>query len=198
MQEITNDEINQNNQFTQESKFVYVDVNSENVDEDGSLEAPYKTLNNENLEKISDNSTVYVSKGTYPLNTINIQKNISVVGENRDQVIFVPNVNTTVFIIDVETTVTFSNFTFKNYESDSNSAIVNNKTDKTEYYSYEYDIVGNMTSKANILSDTDKNDTVYTYNALDQLVTATTSNIVSGEQTSNKTYTSCILLPFLS
>ena len=126
MQEITNDEINQNNQFTQESKFVYVDVNSENVDEDGSLEAPYKTLNNENLEKISDNSTVYVSKGTYPLNTINIQKNISVVGENRDQVIFVPNVNTTVFIIDVETTVTFSNFTFKNYESDSNSAIVNN------------------------------------------------------------------------
>lgn len=126
VQEITNDEINQNNQFTQESKFVYVDVNSENVDEDGSLEAPYKTLNNENLEKISDNSTVYVSKGTYQLNTINIQKNISVVGENRDQVIFVPNVNTTVFIIDVETTVTFSNFTFKNYESDSNSAIVNN------------------------------------------------------------------------
>lgn len=126
VQEITNDEINQNNQFTQESKFVYVDVNSENVDEDGSLEAPYKTLNNENLEKISDNSTVYVSKGTYPLNPINIQKNISVVGENRDQVIFVPNVNTTVFIIDVETTVTFSNFTFKNYESDSNSAIVNN------------------------------------------------------------------------
>lgn len=126
VQEITNDEINQNNQFTQESKFVYVDVNSENVDEDGSLEAPYKTLNNENLEKISDNSTVYVSKGTYQLNSINIQKNISVVGENRDQVIFVPNVSTTVFIIDVETTVTFSNFTFKNYESDSNSAIVNN------------------------------------------------------------------------
>lgn len=126
VQEITNDEINQNNQFTQESKFVYVDVNSENVDEDGSLEAPYKTLNNENLEKISDNSTVYVSKGTYQLNPINIQKNISVVGENRDQVIFVPNVNTTVFIIDVETTVTFSNFTFKNYESDSNSAILNN------------------------------------------------------------------------
>lgn len=126
VQEITNDEINQNNQFTQESKFVYVDINSETVDEDGSLEAPYKTLNNENLEKISDNSTVYVSKGTYQLNPINIQKNISVVGENRDQVIFVPNVNTTVFIIDVETTVTFSNFTFKNYESDSNSAIVNN------------------------------------------------------------------------
>ena len=71
----------------------------------------------------------------------------------------------------------------------TNSAIVNNKTDKTEYYSYEYDIVGNMTSKANILSDTNKNATVYTYNALDQLVTSTTSNIVSGEQTSNKTYT---------
>ena len=71
----------------------------------------------------------------------------------------------------------------------TNSAIVNNKTNKTEYYSYEYDIVGNMTSKANILSDTNKNATVYTYNDLDQLVTSTTSNIVSGEQTSNKTYT---------
>lgn len=46
-----------------------------------------------------------------------------------------------------------------------------------------------MTSKANILSDTNKNATVYTYNDLDQLVTSTTSNIVSGEQASNKTYT---------
>lgn len=71
----------------------------------------------------------------------------------------------------------------------TNSAIVNNKNNKTSYYNYTYDEVGNMTSKAEILSDTEKNATVYTYNDLDQLVTSTTSNIVSGEQTSNKTYT---------
>lgn len=68
------------------------------------------------------------------------------------------------------------------------SDIVNNKTNKTESYVYEYDEVGNMTSKANILSDSNKNNTVYTYNDLNQLVSSETSNLSTGKTTSKKTY----------
>ncbi|MCB5445342.1 RHS repeat-associated core domain-containing protein, partial [Intestinibacter bartlettii] len=69
------------------------------------------------------------------------------------------------------------------------SDIVNNKNNQTSYYNYTYDEVGNVISKAEILSDTEKNATVYTYNALNQLKTSKTTDAVNNKLTSDKIYT---------
>lgn len=105
---------------------VYVNVNSDNTLEDGSKDYPYKTISNENLEKISTNSTIFVSKGTYNINPTTFDKDISIVGEDQKEVIFVPNSSLSVFTIEKYVSVSFKNFTLKDFESDSHAAITNN------------------------------------------------------------------------
>lgn len=121
-----NNILTDNNQLKQANdNNVYVDINSDNEDEDGSISKPYKTINNENLEKISSDSTIYVSDGTYTLNSTKINKNITIIGENRDSVIFIANGSNSTFIIDSNITVTLKNFTLKDFSSNTNSAITN-------------------------------------------------------------------------
>ena len=121
-----NDIITDNNQQKQADNNVYVDINSDNGYEDGSMDHPYKTINEENLEKISSDSTIYVSRGTYTLNSTKINKNIQLIGESRDSVIFLANGSNSTFIIDQNIKVTFKNFTLKDFSSNTNSAITNN------------------------------------------------------------------------
>ena len=108
------------------NNIVYVNSNSKSTKEDGSKDSPYKTINNENINKISSNSTVYVSKGTYKLNTTSINNDVSIIGENKNNVIFIPQQNKSTFTIEKRSTVTFKNFTLKNFSSDSSAAITNN------------------------------------------------------------------------
>ena len=122
----TNDNtLTESNNLLQENNMVYVDANSENDNEDGSIDSPYKTINNENLQKIPSDSKIYVSEGTYEIDSVNITKNISIIGKNREEVIFIPNKSITVFTIEKDINVNFFNFTLKNFESDTNSAITN-------------------------------------------------------------------------
>lgn len=122
-----NDLSRDNNQVKQANdNSVYVDINSDKEDEDGSMEYPYKTINEENLQQISPNSTIYVSEGTYTLNSTEINKNLSIIGENRDSVIFLSNESNSTFIIADNITVNFMNFTLRDFSSNSQSAITNN------------------------------------------------------------------------
>lgn len=102
----------------------YVDKNANNSIEDGSKLFPFKTLNEDNLEKITSNSIIHVSRGIYDLNTIKINKNISIIG-NVD-VIFTSKQSTSAIIVEKNATVFFENITFKNFTSDTSAAITNN------------------------------------------------------------------------
>lgn len=122
----SHDIITDNNQEKQATdNIVYVDVNSDGGEEDGSMEHPYKTINNDNLERISPDSTIYVSEGTYTINPTKISKNLSIIGENRDTVIFTANRTDSTFTIDENIKVNFINFTLRDFSSNTNSAITN-------------------------------------------------------------------------
>ena len=108
------------------NNIVYVDANSKSKTEDGTRNSPYKTINDNNLEKISDNSTVYVSKGTYNLNSTGINKNISIIGEDNNKVIFTSKEKSSIFTVESGNTVKFMDFTIRNFRSDTSAAITNN------------------------------------------------------------------------
>lgn len=107
------------------NNIVYVDSKSDSDIEDGSNESPFKTINNENLEQISDDSTIYVSEGEYELDLTYISKNLSIIGENKRNTIFIP-INSGGFTIDEGVNVEFKDFTIKNHSSDFRPAIINN------------------------------------------------------------------------
>lgn len=109
----------------EESNTVYVDANSKTAKEDGSKTSPYKTINDANLEKIASDATIQVSKGTYKINSTNINKNIAIIGENTEQVIFIPTETNSAFTIEKNRTVKFKNFTLKSFTSNSSAAITN-------------------------------------------------------------------------
>lgn len=111
---------------------VYVNSNSENTIEDGNKETPYKTLNNENLEKIATDTTVKVSKGTYDIEPIIINKNLSIIGESTDEVIFIPKSTQTTITILKNANLQLANLTIKDFSSENNAAITNNGTLKIE------------------------------------------------------------------
>lgn len=115
----------QKNQKESSTYDVYVDSNSVNEEEDGSIDAPYKTLNNQTLDKITDNSTIHIFNGTYNLEQLTINKNISIIGEDRDNVIIVPQ-DSNLFTINDDTTVTFTDLSIKNFHSSTTAAIINN------------------------------------------------------------------------
>ena len=121
----TDDTLIESNSLKQQTNYVYVDGNSQSDYENGSMDSPYKTFNNENIQKIAPESTVYVSNGVYEIGAINITQDISIIGENKDEVIFIPNVSENVFVIEENINVNFFNFTLKNFQSDENSLIMN-------------------------------------------------------------------------
>ena len=108
----TDDTLIESNSLKQQTNYVYVDGNSQSDYENGSMDSPYKTFNNENIQKIAPESTVYVSNGVYEIGAINITQDISIIGENKDEVIFIPNVSENVFVIEENINVNFFNFTF--------------------------------------------------------------------------------------
>ncbi len=107
------------------NSIVYVNTSSKSNTEDGSKSSPYKTINNTNIGKISDNSTVYISKGTYNVSPTNLNKNLSFVGEDKKDVIFIPEENSTTFTVKENANVNFINLTIKNFLSENNNLIKN-------------------------------------------------------------------------
>ena len=61
-------------QLKQASDTVYVDSKSNTSKEDGSKDAPYKQINDETIAKISSDSIIYVSSGTYNITPTTIDQ----------------------------------------------------------------------------------------------------------------------------
>lgn len=107
------------------SDTVYVDSKSKTSTEDGSRYAPYKQINDETISKISSDSTIIVSNGTYNITPTIIDKNLNIIGEDKENVFFVP-LDEAVFTIDKDVNVKLENFTITNQSSTFKATITNN------------------------------------------------------------------------
>ncbi|WP_455645021.1 hypothetical protein [Methanosphaera sp.] len=109
-----------------ESKYtdVYVNISSNNTIEDGSITNPYTTLNQDNIDETTTNSNIHVSEGTYYLNSMNITKNLTITGQNRNT-IFIANDTKSIFNITKTSYLHLINMTLKDYSSQNSGAITN-------------------------------------------------------------------------
>ena len=112
-------------QVKKASDTVYVDSKSKTSTEDGSRYAPYKQINDETIAKISSDSTIIVSNGTYNITPTIIDKNLNIIGEDKENVFFVP-LDEAVFTIDKDVNVKLENFTITNQSSTFKATITNN------------------------------------------------------------------------
>lgn len=101
---------------------IYIDSSSNNTSEDGSIDKPYKTLNQTIIDNNKNNTNINVHKGTYYLNTIIINKNITINGDNS---VFIANSSKNIFNITKNNQLTLINITLKNYSSYTSAAIQN-------------------------------------------------------------------------
>lgn len=172
LQKTNNDMAKSSNKMvkTEVDNIVYVNASSESTQEDGSQESPYKTINNENLEKISSNSTIYVSKGTYNINSTEISIDLSIIGEDKNQVVFIPNENNSVFTINPDINVLFNNFTLQDFSSETNAAITNDGNL----------IIENLNLKNNVgTSSTSRGGSIYNTGNLKIVNTTFVDNVAS-------------------
>lgn len=110
---------------TESSNTYYVDNSKNNAIQDGSKNNPYKTLNQTVLNSINDNSEIRISKGTYHVQSITFTKNLSLIGENKENTIIIANTTNTLFNISDTVKVSLKNLTIKDYKSPGNAAIEN-------------------------------------------------------------------------
>ncbi|WP_323736405.1 Ig-like domain repeat protein [Methanosphaera sp. ISO3-F5] len=120
------EKIYEHDNHKQAQEDIYVNINSQSSTEDGSKSNPYKTINKENLEKITPYSTLHVAKGKYTLGSVNITKDITIIGENREDVIFTSNGESSMFTLPLGRTLKLNNITIKDHTSTGNAAITNN------------------------------------------------------------------------
>ena len=99
-----------------ESSTVYVsDSNGSDEDGLGTKDKPYKTIAYA-VSKAEDNSTVYVYEGKYDENSIVLNKNLKIIGENKNVVITSLLSNVKIFEAEMDSNVQlkFENLTFDN------------------------------------------------------------------------------------
>ena len=92
----------------QTENIVYVDTNSASSKEDGS------------------NSTVHIAKGTYNLKPTNITKDIQLVGDNKGEVIFTSDSESSIFTIQKGKSLLINSITLQDHTSTNNPLLTNN------------------------------------------------------------------------
>lgn len=111
---------------------VYVNKSSKSSTEDGSKDNPYKTIDEKTVNKLKSNTIINVANGKYKLDTINLNNNISIVGQNKDKTILYTNSKNGLFNIPGGSSLTLINLTIRDYNSTVSAAINNNGTLKIE------------------------------------------------------------------
>lgn len=123
---------NSRNKITQDSPLktetsnVYVNKSSESSMEKGTKLNPYKTINETLINGLKNNTTINIANGRYELDTINLNNNISIIGQNRDETILYTNSKNGLFNINANSNLKLINLTIRDYESTISSAITNN------------------------------------------------------------------------
>lgn len=114
---ITDDKIQTNKKNTLNTK------NLKNADE--ITKVTPDTFKQSTMENMKNNSDIYFSKGTYYLNSTTIDKNIKIIGENKENTILIANSSSAIFSITKNSKVSISNITLKDYTSYTTAAITN-------------------------------------------------------------------------
>lgn len=83
------------------------------------------TFKQDTIKNMKNNSDIYFSKGTYYLNSTTIDKNINIIGENKENTILIANSSSSIFNITKNSKVSISNITLKDYTSYTSAAISN-------------------------------------------------------------------------
>ncbi|MDO5852342.1 MAG: C1 family peptidase [Methanobacteriaceae archaeon] len=108
----------------------YFNASTSNDNGNGSKDNPWKTINNNRISSISNNSQVYISNGKYNISeNINFTSNMNIIGENKSSTVFY-GLNESSLFISNNSVVNFSNICFTeesgiSYEN-STSFIINN------------------------------------------------------------------------
>ncbi|OED30492.1 Ig-like domain-containing protein [Methanosphaera sp. WGK6] len=103
---------------------VYVNISSNIITGDGSITNPYTTLNQTNLNQITNNSHIHITEGTYYLKSMTITKNLTITGQNRNT-IFIANDTKSIFNITETGYLQLINIILKDYTSQNSGAITN-------------------------------------------------------------------------
>lgn len=122
IQKVNNKGLNNN---LKQAQAVYVDTNSVSDVEDGSKSNPYKSITNENLETMESNTTIHVARGTYKLKSINITKDVTIIGDNQKEVIFTSDEINSIFTIHGGVTLLLKDLTIRDFSSPINASVTN-------------------------------------------------------------------------
>ncbi len=107
------------------SDTIYVNKSSKSTKEDGTKTNPYKTIDEKTVNQLKSNTTINIANGKYNLDTININNNIKIVGENKDKTILYTNSKEGLFNIKEGSSLTLVNLTIRDYNSTVSAAITN-------------------------------------------------------------------------
>ena len=105
---------------------IYVSTTGNDTAGDGSTNNPYQTIK-QGILMVSPNGTLHIANGTYIENNIQINKDITITGENQQNTIIDAQKKDNIFDItlDVEINLTFVNLTVQNGKSTNGGAIDN-------------------------------------------------------------------------
>lgn len=104
------------------TKNLKTESNSKNV-----INLTPTTFNQSSINDAQNNSDIYFSKGKYYLNSMIIDKNIRIIGENKTNTILIANSTSSIFTINKNIKISLINITLQDYNTDSNNtAIINN------------------------------------------------------------------------
>ncbi|MDO5851372.1 MAG: lectin like domain-containing protein [Methanobacteriaceae archaeon] len=110
----------------------YFNAGASNDEGNGSIDKPWKTINNNRINSITNNSQVHISKGSYNIKeNITFKNNMNVIGENNQNTKFYI-INESQIFINKDTNINISNINFTeeyNPKLENHvSSIVNNGT----------------------------------------------------------------------
>ncbi|RAP46964.1 MAG: hypothetical protein BZ136_06900 [Methanosphaera sp. rholeuAM74] len=89
---------------------------------DGKTEA---RLREDVLNNLTNNTKIYLSNGNYKIDTINLNNNITIIGEDCEKTIITSNTTKGMFNIPLDCSLTLINITLDTYESNDSAAINN-------------------------------------------------------------------------
>lgn len=118
--------ITEDSQVKTETRNVYVDKSSKSSIEDGTKANPYKTIDEKTINELKIDTILNIANGNYKLETINLNNNISIIGQNRDETILYTNSKNGLFNINANSNLKLINLTIRDYESTISPAITNN------------------------------------------------------------------------
>lgn len=113
-------------QVKSETRNIYVNKSSKSSIEDGTKANPYKTIDEKTINGLKTDTTINIANGKYNLETINLNNNISIIGQNRAETILYTNSKNGLFNINTNSNLKLINLTICDYESTISPTITNN------------------------------------------------------------------------